>query len=699
MVPPPPPAPDGSVTVTADWITTPHDRIPNFGGRPTITAIASGAWSDPGVWTDGRTPTAGDIVYIPSGVAVVYDGATGGTLSLLKYSVVSVAGTLSFAGTFDTRLNVTTLVVLPTGVLFADTPSAKTEIVINDVPLLDAGQYSNGLIVLGRVTLKGAAKTPFAHLAAPPLAGQLTLSLASPAVGWKTGDRLLIADTRQQFDDNVKQIERPTIVSVSADGLTVTLTAPLVFNHYGNDPFLPHVANLTRNVAVRSEIANGVRGHCFFTASAQVDIQNVQFSGLGRTRNEETTATNVRGRYSVHFHHLHGTFRFDGNSVFCPITPMPFRWGIAIHDCSHGSVSNNVVFNWAGAGILTEQGDESENVIAGNFVCGIVGDGNRGDGGFNRAPPDYATEGTGIWLAGTDNYVRDNVVANCRKYGYNIIPPGTGVIRTPIREFARNEIYGQTISGLSIWTLGAGYVERYPIGENVVKDFKVWNIHEQGMFLYPVANLTIDGLVARNAWNQFGIAVWFGDYHAPALKIRNCDIQGFQYGIQIPDKTGDVRWTGEVEPTLVEDCYLRCRDGNIAIATMNAVTGGGASLAPRKTIIRNVKFGMPPTAETLNIYALEKLNSTNSPNFVQSDEIYVENYDRVTGDNFRVYYHAQKPEFVLPQSGPDGRIGSPEAGLTNAENWSKYGLAFAGSIAPATAVRQDGINGLVLKGE
>jgi hypothetical protein len=34
---------------------THHDTIPNFAGRPTIRSARSGAWSDPGTSTPGRS--------------------------------------------------------------------------------------------------------------------------------------------------------------------------------------------------------------------------------------------------------------------------------------------------------------------------------------------------------------------------------------------------------------------------------------------------------------------------------------------------------------------------------------------------------------------------------------------------------------------------------------------------------------------
>src|SRR5262249_6214876 len=160
--------------------------------------------------------------------------------------------------------------------------------------------------------------------------------------------------------------------------------------------FLPHVANLTRNVVVRSQSATGTRGYTMFTQRADVDIRYTQFAGLGRTTKadfDDTTydgngsvthiGTNQSTRYPVYFRHLMGPitspangyqFTFSGNSVMCPLNPMPFRWGITLLDSHYGLISDNVLYNWAGAGLMTEGGNESYNVFEGNMVVATRGD-------------------------------------------------------------------------------------------------------------------------------------------------------------------------------------------------------------------------------------------------------------------------------------------------------------------------------------
>ena len=111
--------------------------------------------------------------------------------------------------------------------------------------------------------------------------------------------------------------------AVSPDGKTITLASPLAFDHpgardlNGRLDFLPHVADLSRNVVVKSESATGTRGYTMFSQRADVDIEGVQFSALGRSTTDGWDNTqfdgsgavshiggNEIGRYPVYFRHL-----------------------------------------------------------------------------------------------------------------------------------------------------------------------------------------------------------------------------------------------------------------------------------------------------------------------------------------------------------------------------------------------------------
>ena len=320
---------------------------------------------------------------------------------------------------------------MPSGTLQIGAPdwpvaaTAKAELVIADQPLdlvNDPRQYGTGLIVLGKVTMHGTtlAQT-WTGLSAEPRAGNIALLVDKVDPAWKAGDALILPDSRQPLTSQDTQFlsgeftgqwEEVTIKSVV--GRRVILTAPLKYDHLGARDVdgvlvqLPHVGVLTRNVIVRSENPAGTRGHTFYTARAAVDLEYVRFQDLGRTdamRELDNSTfnssgqvthvgTNQVGRYAVHLHHLMGPenptntgyqFKFIGNTV-----SGAKKWAVAVHDTSFGLLDQNVVYDAQGAGFVTEDGSEIQNVFSNNLTVRIVGTGVDGkygtdDGNFARA--------------------------------------------------------------------------------------------------------------------------------------------------------------------------------------------------------------------------------------------------------------------------------------------------------------------------
>jgi hypothetical protein len=746
------------------YIYTPTDMIPNFGEFPTDVAVKSGNWSDPTVWSAGHLPGAGDVVNIGAGKTVTYD-----VVSTQAVDTVSIlaGGTLQFRTNVNTQLTVVNLMVLPGGTLTVGTvaqpvsAAVSAQIVFADTPLdltKDPSQYGHGLLGLGNVFMAGAQhNTTFVKLASEAHAGDTTLTLAQAVTGWQVGDKLVLPDTHQlgsleragTYTNYVPQWETPIIAGISADGKTITLSAPLQFDHLGsrdangNLEFLPDVGVLSRNVRVRSANATGTRGHVEFLGRAIVDIRYVAFAGLGRTEgldddgplnnttydasgNVTHLGTNEGGRYPVYFNHLAGPtttptdgyqFTFLGNSVYCPLTPMVFKWGLVVNDSHYGLIQDNVVYNWDGAGIVTESGNETGNVFEHNFVVRIEGDGTRPGAVSQVAQGNGGNEGLGFWFRGPGNIVRDNVAADIRgdgspyAYGYELgttrggsdwmvhVPTHKGaddtqagqytiedVNLTPLAGFINNEVYGATYGGLSAWYLGVGVngmKDVYGTG-GVIKDFRAWNIYTYGMYLYPTANLTVDGFVARGqgAGTDIGhIAnqgIFTSDYVAVNLTITNANIQGFQIGIHAPPHA--------VGTTTIANSYLQ--DQTDVVNETPWTVGGGLGLVAHTTVLRSDVFaalaGLPLQALVMNY------SQASSRNVIVPDLVFVYNYDGIVGKNFQVYYTQQAPDFIVPQTGQGSTdpnrpvIGAPVAGLTNQQLWAQYGLAIAGAVAPDT---------------
>lgn len=724
----------------------PHN-IPNFCQSATIRSAGSGNWFNAGTWSPARVPAAGDVVMIEAGHDVSYDRVGGGA------ACIGVSGRLSFATTVNTQLRVGTLQVLPSGTLTVGTeadqvrPNVKAEILIANQPLntsADPEQYGTGFVGLGVIRMHGAPKTPYVRLAQEPRAGQNQLVTAQAVSGWNAGDALALPDSKQWRIESVAYVpEWETKTLASANGTTLGLTAALQFNHpgarNGDDvlEFLPHVANLTRNVVIRSEDPNGTRGHVLFVNRADIDVRWVQLKDLGRTKldpldsttfdsggNPTKIGTNQIGRYSMHFHHLMGPttppasgkqYVFVGNTI-----DDATKWGIAVHQSHYGLIADNVVYHALGAGLMTEDGNESYNVIERNFVLVTLGTGHeRAD----ARGSEFGFEGSAFWFHGPNNYVRNNVGASANSFGYTFamlanpsgrVPkfPGADLTvdgqydvrdlkATPLLEFAGNELYGSK-NGLTIWDLGAQCCEFVRnVATSTVKDYRSWHISRYGYYGYGQNKVDFDGWVQRgdkgalaNNFEWF-LGFFFSDYITRNLVIRNSDLQNLRTGIHVPPKSGDTRdiYGNAPGTTLIENTVLR-NVTNINISTPWGISGGGGVLPPRQTVINNVRFGQVngPTggnAQRNIVMTYDAGNGNANQNLIQLDEVVVTSYNQVPTDNFRVFYSQQSPTFVVPQSGNNGMIAAPVAGLTNQQAWQTYGLAIAGALAPCSTTRPD----------
>lgn len=712
-----------------EFLETTFDKVPVSGRNYTDHVRRNGPWSDPLTWEDGSVPTEADKVLVQDGAWVLLDVCA-------QADTLIVGGELRVLVKEATCLLVTTITVLPSGELLAgDDISPVTgdfKITFRDKPIdltQDAGQYSHGLVVFGAFQACGVKRTPHLRLAAEVAAGDKTLTLGAPVFGWEPGDSIVLPDTRQLLTTEqgakfVGQWERRTIEAVAADRRSVTLTAPLTYAHKGARDsdgkldVLPHVANLTRSIALRSENTAGVTGHMQCFHRARVSIKHVAFQGMGRTTNAPLGPGNLIGRYAVHFHHLFGPelvagaaaapqFVLEGCVVDGGDAPHLRKWGVAIHASSYGRVAGNLVYNAQGAGIITEDGSETENIIEDNLIIRVGGVGGRADnskGGSGR-------QGGGLYLRGPFNHVRRNTVYNAEvNYGFLLnffylgsvdLPTGPGkdphmpgdfktvdANAAGLVEFADNEA-AACMSGLTFWWLGA--LNQKPIvgaKESVIKNFLSWNHHENGVFAYQSHKLTMDGYKTRGTVSKAdpGALAWLGaDYIASELRIVNADVQGQDRGFSLSVHGG---------PQLVENSLI-CATEGITLNTPWTNGYSGVGILDRKVTIRNCRFKAPvpgaPYVAIARWYPADFAGKT--LNLISKDDAFVEAFQGKVGDNFRLYYLEQASDFIVPQTIPNTLyggskvVGCVEANLTNAQAWAKYGVAIAGSVAPCKTTR------------
>lgn len=678
-VPQPPPPPAAPSLVSPAF---PHG-IPRFAKDYTLQSAKNGRWSDARNWWPQRVPRDGDVLSITHVITI--DGPTA------RIPALEVFGTLIH---WTSTLQVGTLMVYPGGALYLgdETAPASSEIVILDQPLdttFDPEQFGTGMISVGAVMGCGATRTPFVRATAEIPAG--TTQLPIPVTDWQAGDRVFLPDTRQLQDTNtyVPQWEVLTL----ADGAG-RLTTPTTFAHKGardqdgQITFLPHVVNLTRSVTIRSEHPAGTRGHVLFAHEAEIDLCHVQFRDMGRTlvsALDSTTwsgntvthvGTNQIGRYPLHCHHLigmpgaHGQFNLEG----CVIDGGR-KWGIAIHASHKGTVSGNVVHDVAGAGIVTEDGLETENVIDGNFVGRVSGSGGTG---IERGTKDLAWEGAGFHFRGSNNYVRNNVAVNClNSYGFKLFQHSASkaIVSVPILEFSGNEAYGASEGGLTYWWIGT--LSNTPIAnmpESVIRDTRIWHITHTDILHYPSNHLTIDGLVIRGnlAVNRETTAWMGGDYFAKDTLLTHCDIQGRSIG-WYPSTNGG--------PQELRESLIRCKMP-ITLRTLwtSASDVSFKNIPPRVLTLRRVRTGTPALKQLERVYTTQ-----DGRNVVQIDSMTLDDFNGLSG---RGYWAQQVASYVVPPS----RL-RPN-GIDFAFYGSPQGTKVSGELAPCTTVKP-GVDGLV----
>ena len=708
------------------------DNVPRFCNPPNVasvvTNVASGPWSDTSTWDSGQVPGSNESVQVAPGTTVTYDANSSTPLNCIE-----VQGTLNFVTNSSTKLVLNELMVMPTGALIVGTQSnpvpsnITAEIVIRNSSLktgtIDPKQYGQGVIIFGDATMHGATKSPtFVRLASEPTQGQSTLNLESSVSGWKPGDRLFLPDTRlvssgalQNNTNNTNGYNPETATIASVSGNSITLTSPLLRNHLGaldadgtTIRFLPYVGNLTRNIIIRSENPSGTRGHGIALHRAKVDIRYVSFEGMGRTTAfplDNTTfdssgtvthiGTNQIGRYPLHMHHVWGPlnpqnsgyqYQLIGNAI-----SDGKKWAITVHNSHYGLIQDNVVFDAQGAGIATEDGNESYNDFIHNYSAHATGE--NGAVIPNGAFGGEGDEGSNWWLNGSGgrNKFRDNVAANARQHGFILYGRGkllsgrlplfrgadlntSGEYETVanlgaqiISEFRNNEAYS-TFLGFTLYnTDGANYT---------VNDLKGWNAARAEMAMYyGLRQPRILGFVGRGhrTFTNSPSSALGGDVYT-SFTVDGFDIQGYnKYAIQL----------GSLQNITLQN-GLFVNKGDSVYWTYNEPTAKPpASLT---NTISNVRFQAPAGFPVKSIGTRTILDGSGGiKDITRLVRLFVTDYNGVPGDNFQVFFPAQAPTFIMPVSDPAaGFTGCPTAGLTNALCYSQHGKAISGEVAICT---------------
>lgn len=458
------------------------DLVPH--ASATNVAINNGSWFDSNTWKDGVVPEDDADVLIPEGVRVLYDDRSNASLHTVR-----VDGTLQFAPDTDTKMVIDTFVVAPKGTLEIGTKDrpiqsdTTAEIIIADNGAIDltwdSKQLSRGLLSLGKVTMHGMEKTVHLKLERDAMAGDTELIIEDVPENWQVGDRIVVTGTHyvprtSSNPNNYEGTQDEELRIAAIEGDRVILESPLQYDHdTPRGDLKASVANYSRNIVFETEnfenIPNNQRGHVMFMHSNDVDVRYAEFLELGRTDKSKAlddfklkgnrssnrlldddgepipgARTNIRGRYSFHFHQTGVGYSDDpavaiGNAVWG--SP---GWGFVHHD-SHAVMNDNAAYDVLGSAFVSETGNETgewKNNIAINGQ-GVLR--NIKHGTFNQ---DVGMQGNGFWYQSRMIENADNIAAGMSGMGVAYLHRGVDTINPRAENLVDPEItrYQSTVS-------------------------------------------------------------------------------------------------------------------------------------------------------------------------------------------------------------------------------------------------------------
>jgi len=660
-----------------------YDQVSNY-------AVRNGLWSDPTTWKNGVVPASGARVLIPAGVNVRVDG-----IIAERIATIRVDGKLSFSPTRNTELRVDTVVVTDSGTFemgTVGTPIAAgvtARLLITDNGPIDRTWdpfgISRGLIAHGQVSINGSELSSYAALATSAPAGSTVLTLKSTPSGWKVGDSVVIASATAGAAQN----ESRRIAAII--GNRVFLDQALWFNHASPSSDLEiHVANTTRNAVIESEAtAIDRRGHVMFMHNRDVHIAYGGFYKLGRTDKTKPlndavvnsdwtlqagTGTNVRGRYSVHFHR-NGVAN-DGNpsSIIGSAVVDSAGWGFVNHS-SYVDMTGNVAYGVRGAAFATEVGNEIGS-FNGNMAVGTTGTIEEIDA--RDKAQDFGFQGDGFWFQGAGVAVVGNVAAGNQGSAFVFYTRGLieGGVRqqftsasltdpsialgaekidvgsVPMRQFSNNVAYSSH-TGLFV-----RYHLENPVHNqsSVFENSTFWN-NDVGIFLPYTQHTIVRNLkITTNATPRPYVGV-SGNIHTLNNSYENLTVSGYYIGVELPRRGTNTVLGGVFSNMTDLLLYTAALSNRFTYIT-------GISAATKIAAVMDTNgFGY-----AVNTFFVSDINVLNFGPFV----------------NQRLFFSDQLPDFI---PFPTPRADAPAAyvGLTNQQLWNQYGVAIGGAVVPANA--------------
>ncbi|ROT65416.1 putative fibrocystin-L [Penaeus vannamei] len=502
-------------------------------------------WSSVFTWGGLPVPSEGQLVIIENGQTVLMDEST----EVLEMLLIK-GGHVVFdqEATSEIVLRAKYILVVEGGSLSIgseEEPFMGDAVIelYGDTKTIELPNYGAKVLAVreGRLDLHGAPiEVTWTHLATTAAQGSTTITLKQP-VTWKAGDNIVIATTERRF--MVNENEERTIASVSADGLTLTLTEPLDFEHISiEQTFGSHVVEtraevglLTRNIKIRGNINSDFieeieacdedwhpgqfKVQSCFNGRFGEEIGGAQFGAtvmlFGKEANKDLVQGRVEyvevteagqafqlGRYPLHFHLVGNvnTSYIRGCAVH-----RTYNRAVTIHAADYLTVERNVVYNNMGHAIFTEDGVEQFNVIQYNLAV------------YTRSSSSLLNVDitpSAYWVVHPNNIVRHNAAAGGTHFGYwyrlERHPSGPSATNSicqnnaPIGEFTNNTAHSMGWYGLWVFSMDGYFPKSNECwGSNLVAKwdgFTTWR-NERGAEIVFGGQLQFHNFVALD--NEF----------------------------------------------------------------------------------------------------------------------------------------------------------------------------------------------------
>ena len=328
-------------------------------------------WSDLSTW-DGNPPQDGKTVRVTK--PILLDTKTP-RIELLD---IRDGGIVVFSPHIETRLTVGIVRLTNNGSLMIGSPkcrfAGRADIVLTGElgPDVTKGKLTKGVYVKhgGHLDIHGEEKLSWTKLSetlVPDDSGEYILKLADIPVGWRPGDKLVIAST----DYDMHQAEEVEIVEcfscLDAHLFCVCFVkGDIKYKHYGEIykgvDMRAEVGLLSRNIKIQGEIKEENEtygGHLkAYDGFETFRIRGAELTKMGQR--------GIKGRYPIHFHMAKEVFADKAYAMENSIHHV-FQRCITVHGTHGVNIMNNVAYHTFGHCYFLEDGGEKNNTFHHNL--------------------------------------------------------------------------------------------------------------------------------------------------------------------------------------------------------------------------------------------------------------------------------------------------------------------------------------------